>query len=296
MNLIQLEYYVATIDYGSYARAGRAHFVSPQAVSKAVADLEKELGVQLLSRKSNSISVTELGTLFAIKAREVLNSARDLVHMARNAATESDRRNQMTLAVGTQPFQGCAITKTQHHRLIDSARTQQYSMLFNTDDSCLAALNRGFAQAAIVLGRSHYDDQTSIKLAEAPIKVAMWNDHPLATCTSVHVAELEGELIARPYNLFILLDVIQQHMDLFKLKPLYQDVAPTFDSHANFMRESHGVVFVYGEAMGLVNEHIVIKEIDRPDTIVAPICLVYQNDRTLPSDVLVDLYNTILAK
>lgn len=296
MNLIQLEYYVATIEYGSYARAGKAHFVSPQAVSKAVADLEKELGVQLLSRKSNSISVTKLGTLFAIKAKEVLDSARDLAHLARNATTESDHRNQMTLAVGTQPFQGCAITKAQHRRLIEGARTQQYSMLFNTDDSCLAALNRSFAQAAIVLGRSHYDNQTSIKLAEMPIKVAMWDDHPLATCSSLHVAELEGELIARPYNLIILPDVIQRHLDLFKLKPLYQDVAPTFDSHASFMKESHGVVFVYGEAMGLVNEHILIKEIDKPDAIVAPICLVYQNDHPLPPDVLVDLYSTVLAK
>lgn len=295
MNLIQLEYYVATIEYGSYAQAGKAHFVSPQAVSKAVADLEKELGIELLSRKSNSISVTELGALFAIKAQEVLNSAKDLTDMARNAIAESRRKSRITIAVGTQPFRGCAVTAGWQRNLNEEAQAWRFSMLFNTDDSCLAALNYGFAQAAIVLGRSHYDNQTSIKLADMPIRIAMWDDHPLASRTDLRIADLEGAPIARPYNLTVLLDVIQRHFDLFQLKPLYQDVAPTFDSHASFMKESHGIVLVYGEAMGLVDEHIVYKEMARSDVIAIPICLVHQNDCALSSELLVNFYSSVFT-
>lgn len=290
MNLVQLEYYVATIKYGSYAQAGKAHFVSPQAVSKAVADLEKELGVQLLSRKSNSISVTELGALFAIKAKEVLDSAKDLTHIAQNAATEGIQRSQLTLAIGTQPFRSCAITSHQRHGFIDNSRVWQHNMLFNTDEACLAALNYGVAQAAIILGRSHYDYQTSIKLAEMPIKIAMWDDHPLAAYNNIQISDLNGELIARPYNLIILLDVIQQHLDLFHLNPLYQDVAPTFDNHVNFMKESHGIIFICGEAMGLTGEHITVKEITKSDSITVPVCLVHQNDCVPSSETISNLH------
>lgn len=45
MNISQLEYLVKAIELKSFTLAGRSLFVSSQAVSKAVGDLEKELGV-----------------------------------------------------------------------------------------------------------------------------------------------------------------------------------------------------------------------------------------------------------
>lgn len=291
MNLIQLEYYVATIEYGSYAKAGKAYYVSPQAVSKAVADLEKELGIRLIARSSNSISVTKLGMLFAIKAKEVLESARDLVHMAQNAAIDRDCISQITLAVGTQPFRGCAITAAQQLKLASGAGSSQYSLLFNTDGYCLLALSYGFAQAAIIFGRSHDDNQTSIKLTEVPVKVAMWDDHPLAAYSSLSVGDLEGRPIARPYNLSVLNDIFQRHFALNKMKPLYQDVPPTFDSHASFMKKSHGIVFICGDAMGLIGEHVVVKDLVEPGAIAIPVCLVCQSDRTLPPEIQAEMHD-----
>lgn len=60
MNLSQLEYFVATVQYGSFAQAGKALFVTPQAVSRAVNDLEKELEVKLLEKDGKSVAPEQL--------------------------------------------------------------------------------------------------------------------------------------------------------------------------------------------------------------------------------------------
>mgnify|MGYP003375116275 CR=1 FL=1 len=45
MNISQLEYLVSAIHLGSYSRAAKEQFVTPQAVSKAIRTLESELGL-----------------------------------------------------------------------------------------------------------------------------------------------------------------------------------------------------------------------------------------------------------
>ena len=48
MNISQLEYLVSAIHLGSYSRAAKEQFVTPQAVSKAIRTLESELGLKLI--------------------------------------------------------------------------------------------------------------------------------------------------------------------------------------------------------------------------------------------------------
>ncbi|MFP6760003.1 MAG: LysR family transcriptional regulator, partial [Alphaproteobacteria bacterium] len=53
--------FVAVVENGGFAAAGRALGVSKSAVSKRITQLEARLGAQLLHRSTRKISLTEAG-------------------------------------------------------------------------------------------------------------------------------------------------------------------------------------------------------------------------------------------
>lgn len=72
MEVRQLKYFVATADTLNFSRAAESLFVSQSALSKQIADLEKELGVILLKRDKRTVKLTAAGKIFLNEAKEVL--------------------------------------------------------------------------------------------------------------------------------------------------------------------------------------------------------------------------------
>lgn len=67
-----IEMFVAVADQGSFAGAARAMRVSPQVVTRGVAELEARLGVVLLHRSTRAVSLTHEGAGFLDEARRIL--------------------------------------------------------------------------------------------------------------------------------------------------------------------------------------------------------------------------------
>lgn len=66
--------FVHAADGGSFAAAARALGISPAAVSKNVAGLEKSLGVRLMNRTTRTLNLTEEGAAFLRQARIALQA------------------------------------------------------------------------------------------------------------------------------------------------------------------------------------------------------------------------------
>jgi LysR family transcriptional regulator, hydrogen peroxide-inducible genes activator len=73
MNIRDLRYLVALIDYNHFGKAADACFVSQPALSMQIKKLEEEFEVSLLERSNKTFMVTEVGKLLAEKARQILN-------------------------------------------------------------------------------------------------------------------------------------------------------------------------------------------------------------------------------
>src|SRR3954470_11751865 len=67
-----MKVFVAALDAGSLAGAGRKLGKSPAAVSRAVAFLEAHVGAELLHRTTRSIRLSEAGERYAVACRRVL--------------------------------------------------------------------------------------------------------------------------------------------------------------------------------------------------------------------------------
>lgn len=84
--LTQLRYFAAAAELGSMTAASRELNVSQSAVSTAVAQLEKELGVQLLLRHhARGLTLTAAGEQFTRELRSYLAHTSELVEVARSA-------------------------------------------------------------------------------------------------------------------------------------------------------------------------------------------------------------------
>ncbi|MCQ8239347.1 LysR family transcriptional regulator [Rhizosaccharibacter radicis] len=85
-----MELFVRVAEAGSFAAAGRALRLSPQAVGRQLAALERRLGVALLNRTTRRQSLTEAGHIFLGGCRRMLAEAEAVeARMAMQAVTPS---------------------------------------------------------------------------------------------------------------------------------------------------------------------------------------------------------------
>ena len=76
-SLTSLRAFVAAADTRSFKLAGQQMAVSSSAIGKAIAKLEAQLATSLFHRTTRTISLTDAGSLFLLRARRMLDELRD---------------------------------------------------------------------------------------------------------------------------------------------------------------------------------------------------------------------------
>ncbi len=72
----QLRYFVTVAEEGQITRAAKKLYIAQPALSQAIAQLESELGLQLLERHARGVRLTPAGAAFLEKARAVVDTER----------------------------------------------------------------------------------------------------------------------------------------------------------------------------------------------------------------------------
>ena len=67
-----MKVFVTAVEEGSLAAAGRRLKRSPAAVTRAVAFLERRIGIQLLHRTTRALKLSEAGDRYVVACRRVL--------------------------------------------------------------------------------------------------------------------------------------------------------------------------------------------------------------------------------
>src|SRR5271165_6440278 len=81
-----LRYFVTVAEEGQVTRAAERLHIAQPALSQAIAQLECDLGLQLLERQPRGVTLTPAGEVFLEKARTVLAATKDAVLTAESLA------------------------------------------------------------------------------------------------------------------------------------------------------------------------------------------------------------------
>ena len=103
----QLERFVATARKGSYSAAAEDLFVTPQAVSKSIHDLESKLHVQLLEARGKQLKPTDAGGRvyrYAVDALDARGGIRDVTPAGEGGVAQL--RGSLSVVAANIPLRG----------------------------------------------------------------------------------------------------------------------------------------------------------------------------------------------
>lgn len=189
MKIDQVKYFVSVFECGSFSAAAKSRYVSTQAVSKSIAELEREAGVPLFVRRSRGVEPTEFGRAFYTKAAEALMRFEELEELARHA---SDYAAQATLTIGlcAPDFAGSG---SAFHRIEDFF-TGGTGVLTKVEligaNGALSRLHSNEFDALITIGRVNDANVDCFALGKVPTGTVMAHTHPLASFNEVTLEQL----------------------------------------------------------------------------------------------------------
>ncbi len=82
MNIEYLHYFLDVAKTKSITRAAKLNFISPQGMSRAMNELEKELGCELLIRYSNKLALSPIGEELVPKASDIVDRYAGMLEFA----------------------------------------------------------------------------------------------------------------------------------------------------------------------------------------------------------------------
>jgi LysR family transcriptional regulator, regulator of abg operon len=188
MRLQRIEQFIAVADAGSIRGAARQLGMSQPALTRALQQLEKELGVALMRRSGLGVSITDAGTTFLARAR--------VAQAEIQKATEEAQRNAQTgdrlLSIGLSPV-GASLLLPELviglHREWPRTRVR----LLEMTPSALLPLVRDEVMDLAVTQRTriHIDAGLDYRpLADIQMRVAVRPGHPLLRKRTVSLKDL----------------------------------------------------------------------------------------------------------
>jgi DNA-binding transcriptional LysR family regulator len=188
--LTQLRYFAAAAENGSMTAASRQLMVSQSAISTAVAQLEKELGVQLLLRHhARGLTLTAAGEEFYRELRSYLVHTSELAEVARSAGQALVGDLVVGCFTTLGPFELprlLAACEQEHPGIRVSVVEEEHAALKQ-------ALRSGVCELALMYGYDLDDDIDHVRVGLAAPYVLVAKGHRLARRRKVSLRELAEE-------------------------------------------------------------------------------------------------------
>lgn len=192
MTFAQLRALHAVALAGSVTRAAEQLLMTQPAVSHAIRGLERELGVSLLVRRADGVSLTSVGAAVAERAAIIMAQLEGLRADAAAAAEQS----ATTLRVGVLSSVNARIMPSLLRSFADAQPEVRVRVLEGSDPEVLDWLRTGAVDVGVVA--EPLDDLLTSPLAGDELLAVLPVDHPLAERASVPIAELAREPFIMP--------------------------------------------------------------------------------------------------
>ena len=189
MELRHLRYFVAVGEELSFTRAAEKLHLAQPSLSRQIQDLEEELGVRLLNRTRQGVSLTTSGKSFLADARRVVSHGEEIMQSVR----ELDGEEKRNLRVGYAPDLMYDLLPSSLAAFQASFPTIPVQLFDMTCGEQLRALNDARIDFAFV-GTPEVQEQRGIRsrpIAAYKTVVAVPKKSPLARRSTVKLKDLK---------------------------------------------------------------------------------------------------------
>ena len=236
VTLAQLRYFERAATHGSMTKAATELRVAQSAVSAAVAQLERQAGIQLFIRqRARGLILTTAGEEFLSDTRAVLGHLNEVLEAARGRGSQVRGRIRVACFVTLAPF-------VLPELLSDLSREHpdiEVEVIEGEAEEISAALRTGTAEIALSYDLGLSEEIARQVIAEAEPHVVLSADHRLAQRGRVHLADLATEP-------FVLLDLphsreyFQQLLSSAGVTPHVRHRSASYETVRGLVARGHG--------------------------------------------------------
>ncbi len=190
MTLMQLRYFQALAGALNYTKTAEALHISQPSLSYAIAELEKDMGIPLFSKKNKRVFLTPYGEFFLTYVNRVLATLEEGVRMTRQMVLDP-AGGTVTLGYFYSISSDFipSIVEGFQKKYPDSGTTFHFAQHMNSD--LLTELKAGRIDLAFCVTAD--SDVECAKIGEQALYAVVPNGHRLAGHESVFVRELANE-------------------------------------------------------------------------------------------------------
>ncbi|MBV8466157.1 MAG: LysR family transcriptional regulator [Burkholderiales bacterium] len=201
MELRHLRYFVAVAEELHFTRAAERLHIGQPPLSQQIRALEEELGARLFERDKRNVSLTDAGSQFLLRSREILGA----VETAKREVRRIVAGEQGVLRVGftsSLPFTSLLPELLHDHRqAYPDVKLELREMYTNPQFDALQADNLDVGLVRFT-GREPPAGIALRELRRDPLRLVVHRSHRLATRIAVDMAELRGEgFVSYPQNI-----------------------------------------------------------------------------------------------
>ena len=263
MDFAKLRYAVALAEELNFTRAARRCNISQPPLSRAIADLEGNVGVKLFERDKHHVSITAAGEHFVTKAKQVIDLFENCVQETREAA--DGMRGALTIGFGGSMVYSVIPSLIRQFR----AKAPDVSLKLRAIPvtNQLQALVEGDLDIGILRTPVSDDRVTCHHIHEEPLVVALPDEHPLALRSGdIAVSELKSS----PFVTYETRLGFNYHTDLLQLcsaanfNPAIAHAAVNTEGVIGIVACGEGVAIVPASAKHLSISGATFRNLKRP--------------------------------
>ncbi|MEE1043375.1 MAG: LysR family transcriptional regulator, partial [Clostridia bacterium] len=249
MELLQLKYFCDAASTENFSRTAKKYNVPPSNISQSIKRLEKELGVNLFNRKSNSLVLNQQGKLFYNKMNHALN----LIDEAKNEITDNEFNAQLRICIMTNRHIAMNV--------IEKFRTQYPEVVIMSDYS----LQENYEEYDIILADDSFNPVGMKRepIIREEIALAVNTKNPLSKKGNITAEDLKNQDFIFMNKGSSMYDIAHKICNTLKIEPnvVIQSPDPAFIRKCVDL--NLGITFVPTTSWeGQFSEDVTIKKLD----------------------------------
>lgn len=191
MNINQVRYFVLVHDCHSFSAAAKKRGISVQAVSKAVGELEREVGCNLLARSSKGVVATKAGRAFYQRARLAVN-AFDALEKFSPAELLDTHTGPIKLALCSPSFENSDALLKSFMAFFRKTTGLTFDLRLADVRTAQSKLEDGALDALVTIGTYEHKGCECTTLGTLPTGIRVAPSHPLVGKDVVTLEDLRA--------------------------------------------------------------------------------------------------------